>query len=288
MSKHLKILRFVAVTAMLCGPAMAEENIGIDAVVASVNGQKITLGHMMMVRESLPEQYLSLPDDVLFSGILDQIVQQMVLAQSIKGDETPRIRLSLENERRLMSAGEVINRILQEGMTEADVQAAYDAKYATDFSGPMEFNASHILVDTIEEATKIREQLLGGADFAETAKTMSTGPSGPSGGSLGWFGPGAMVPAFEQAVTTMKPGEISEPTKTNFGWHIIKLNDARAQAAPTLDAVRDDLVNELQQTLVDARVAELTEKATIDRSAVEAFDPALLKQIDLLDASEGN
>ena len=287
MSKHLRILRSFTIAALLCGPAVAQDNIGTDTVVATINGDEITVGHMMMVREALPDQYKSLPDDVLFSGILDQIVQQTILSQSMNGEETARIKLALENERRLMTAGVAITRILAKGMTDEDLQNSYDAKYGGDFNGPTEYNAAHILVESKEEAEAVREILLAGADFAETAKEKSTGPSGPSGGSLGWFGPGAMVPAFEEAVVGMKPGDISEPTPTNFGWHIIKLNETRTQAAPTLDEVREELQAELQQVLVDAEIAKLTEASEIDLSGADAVDPALLKQINLLDPAVG-
>ncbi len=287
MSKHLKILRSFTVAALLCGPVVAQENMSTDTVVAKINGEEITVGHMIMVREALPDQYKSLPDDVLFSGILDQIVQQTILSQTMNGEVTTRIKLALDNERRLMIAGEAITRILAKGMTDEDLQKSYDTKYGGDFDGPTEYNAAHILVESKKEAEAIREILLAGADFAETAKEKSTGPSGPSGGSLGWFGPGAMVPAFEEAVVGMQPGDISEPTPTNFGWHIIKLNETRVQAAPTLDEVRDELAAELQQTLVDAEIAKLKEASEIDLSGADTVDPALLKQIDLLDPANG-
>lgn len=288
MSKHFKFLRSVAVAALLCGPAIAEETPGSATVVATVNGTEVTLGHMMMVREALPDQYKTLPDDVLFTGILDQIVQQLVLSHSLNGEVTNRIQLALDNERRLMTAGEAINRILERGVTDEDIQKAYDEKFGGDYKGATEYNAAHILLESKEAADAVRETLIAGADFAETAKEKSTGPSGPSGGALGWFGPGAMVPAFEEAVVAMQPGDISEPVATQFGWHLIKLNETRTQDAPALEAVREELLGELQQAMVDAEIATLTEAATIDRTAAEGIDPAILKQTDLLDANEGN
>ncbi|WP_127112983.1 peptidylprolyl isomerase [Shimia sediminis] len=289
MSKHLRIFRSVAVAAMLCGPAIAQEAPTATSVMATVNGVEITLGQMILVRDALPDQYKSLPDDVLFNGILDQIVQQTVLSQSLTGDEPAAIAMALENEHRLLRAGEAINQILEAGVPEDAVNAAYEAQYVTGYSGPTEYNASHILVEEEEKAIALRTILLDGADFAETAKVESTGPSGPSGGLLGWFGPGEMVPAFEQAVSTLDVGQISEPVKTQFGWHLIILNDSRVRAAPALDEVRTQLVNELQQQLVDEEIARLTETADVDRSTAEAVDPALLKQTGLLDAwTEGN
>lgn len=286
MPKHLKILQSVAVAALISGPVFAENAPTAETVVASVNGQNLTLGHMITVRETLPEQYQNLPDDVLFNAILEQIIQQAVLSQSLEGEEPLRIAVTIENEHRMLRAGEAINNILDEGLSEADVQAAYDAKYQTGYVGPLEYNASHILVESEAEALEIRQVLLDGADFAETAKEKSTGPSGPGGGSLGWFGADKMVPAFSQAVVAMETGEISEPVQTRFGFHIITLHDTRTQTAPTKEMVYDELVSELQRQVVDARVASLTEAATIDRSASESLDPGLLRQSELLDPTE--
>ena len=284
MSKHLRLFRTFAVAAMLASPAIAEETPSATSVVATVNGAEITLGQMILVRDALPDQYKNLPDDVLFQGILDQIVQQTVLSQALTGDEPAAIAMALENEHRLLRAGEAINQILEAGVPEADINAAYEARYVTNYSGPTEYNASHILVETEEKAIALRVALMDGADFAETAKAESTGPSGPSGGLLGWFGPGAMVPPFEEAVTQLEVGEISQPVKTQFGWHLVLLNDSRVSPAPTLDEVRTELLNELQQKLVDEEIARLTEAAQVDRSVAETLDPALIKQTDLLDA----
>ncbi len=289
MSKHFNILRSVAVAALICGPALAETAPSAATVVASINGEEITLGHMISMRETLPEQYQNLPDDVLFNGLLEQAVQQAVLSQSLTGDEPSRIAIAIENERRMLRAGEALNLVLDTGIDDAGLQAAYDAKYGETYVGPQEYNASHILVETIEEAEAVRQILQDGADFAETAQAKSTGPSGPSGGVLGWFGHGAMVPAFEEAVVAMQAGQVSEPVETRFGFHIIKLNEIRSQPAPALEAVKDELAGVLQQQVVDAKITELTEAANIDRSGSEALDPSILKQSDLLDADvEGN
>ena len=145
-----------------------------------------------------------------------------------------------------------------------------------------EFNASHILVETKEEADAIKTELDGGADFAELAKEKSTGPSGPGGGSLGWFGPGMMVPAFEEAVAGMEAGSVSEPVETQFGWHVIKLNETRTAEAPALEGVREELETQIRQTKVQEAIESLTEAAEVDRSAAEGIDPSVLNNIEWL------
>lgn len=277
MSKHLKFMRTTALACALAVPASVIAEPTSETVVARINDTEISLGHMAVVRENLPEQYKSLPDDVLFKGILDQIIQQTLLAQSLEGPEPQKVTLALENQKRLLLADAAINAALEEGVEADAIQKRYQEKYVENYSAAQEFNASHILVETAEEAAEIRADLMEGADFASLAKEKSTGPSGPSGGALGWFGIGEMVPAFEKAVTELGVGDISEPVQTQFGWHVVKLNDMRTKEAPTLEEVQGELVAELQEQIIDAKIASLTEAAEIDRRAAEGLDPAILK-----------
>jgi len=262
-------------------PVAAQDEPGVDTVVATVNDTEITLGHMLVARASLPQQYQQLPDDVLFKGILDQLVQQTALADSFTGELPPRVTLSIENETRSLTAGEAIEGVMAEDVSDEELQAAYDAQYK-DAEPEQEFNASHILVETKEEADAIKAELDGGADFAEVAKEKSTGPSGPGGGSLGWFGPGMMVPAFEEAVAGMEAGSVSDPVETQFGWHVIKLNETRTGEAPALEDVREELETQVRQTKVQEAIESLTEAAEVDRSAAESIDPTVLKNIEWL------
>lgn len=271
-----------AFALMLALPVQAQETLNADSVVATVNGTDITLGHMLMVRSSLPQQYQELPDEVLWDGILDQIVQQTVLSQQDTDEENRRIQLALENERRALLAAQVIEGLVAEGVSDEAIQQAYEEQYAESDSG-VEFNASHILVETEEEAATIVEQLNDGADFAEVASEKSTGPSGPNGGELGWFGAGMMVPEFEAAVQDMEVGEISEPVQTQFGWHVITLNETRDKAAPALEEVREEIETELSQDVVASKIQELTSNADVTRTAKEEVDTSVLSNLDLLE-----
>ena len=247
-----------------------------------MNGTDITLGHMIIARSTLPEQYQQLPDEVLFTGILDQLVQQTALADTFDGDLPARVQLSLENETRSLTAGEVIEEVMAAPLEEDAILAAYNEQY-TDAEMGEEYNASHILVETEEEAKAIKEELDNGADFAEVAREKSTGPSGPGGGSLGWFGKGMMVPTFEAAVMEMEAGAISDPVETQFGWHVIKLNETRTSEAPALEDVREELELQVRQTLVQSRIEEITEAADVDRTPAETLDPKLLQNIQWLE-----
>ena len=271
-----------AVLAMgLAAPAVAAD-VTADTVVATVNGTDITLGALITTAENLPDQYKKLPDDVLYDGILEQLIQQTVLSQSLDGDGPKRVELAVENERRSLRAGVVIDKIASASVTDEALRAAYKDRYANAEPGK-EYRASHILVATKEEADAIRKELEDGADFAELAKAKSTGPSGPNGGDLGWFSPGMMVKPFEDAVVKMKPGEISRPVKTQFGWHIIELVETRMKDAPKLDDVRKELETQLQCDAVENAIATMTEAAKITKAEKGSVPPEALRDTGLID-----
>jgi len=252
-----------------------------DTVVASVNGTEITVGHMILVREGLPEQYRNLPNEQLFDGILEQLIQQTLLADLIGDTDSREIRLTLENDRRLMKASQAVEELSAQAIGEDEIAASYDARYADADMG-MEYDASHILVETEEAAVNLIDKLQAGADFVELAKEFSTGPSGPGGGALGWFGLGMMVPPFEAAIVAMEKGAISSPVKTDFGWHVIKLNDTRAISAPALGEVRSEIIAELQRTAIEGQIEELHQQATINRTPVDDIGVAVISQSELM------
>lgn len=282
MHKPRTFLASLAISACLALPAAAQDEAGLDTVVATVNGTEITVGHMIIARATLPEQYQQLPDEILFKGILDQLVQQTALADTFDGDLPARVKLSMENENRSLVAGEVIENVMAGPVDKDALKAAYDEQYASAEQGD-EYNASHILVETEEEALAIKAELDGGADFAEMAREKSTGPSGPGGGSLGWFGKGMMVPSFEAAVIAMEAGAVSEPVETQFGWHVIMLNETRKTEAPALDTVREELELQIRQTRVQTTIDSITDAADVDRSAADGIDPTILKNIEWLE-----
>jgi len=272
-----RLLVSAAISLSLAAPVAAQD---ASTVLATVNGTDITLGHLIAMRAMLPAQYQELPDGVLYNGMLDQLIQQEVVADSLRGSEDARTKLTMENEDRAFLASVAIDAIAFDTIADADVQALYDANFA-DAGGDLEWNASHILVATEEEARSLIDQLNDGADFVALAQEFSTGPSGPNGGALGWFGTGMMVPEFEAAVAGLEAGEISAPVQTQFGWHVVKLNESRISAPPALEDVRADLEEELRRQRVDAYLAELTEAAEIARPEVE-IDMSLIRNIDLL------
>ena len=268
-----------AVTAETPAPTPPEG--GANAVVAIVNGTPITLGHIIVLRANLPAQYQSLPDDVLYKGILNQLIQQSALAQSVEGKTTLRDKFALENDQRGYLSGVALQGVADGAVTDEALQKAYDAKFAT-AGETKEYHAAHILVKTEEEAKDIKAQIDTGAAFADMAKQHSTDGAAAGGGDLGWFSEGMMVKPFQDAVFAMEVGKVSDPVQTQFGWHLIQLMETRIKAAPTLDDMREELASEIEQAALEAHIKSITDAAKIERPG-EGFDPALMREQSLLD-----
>lgn len=280
MTQLTAILRRVALGLTLSTPALAEGETA-STVIATVNGTEITLGEMIALRETLAEQYQSLPDDVLFEGILNQLIQQEVLRQSVT-DMSPRDTANLVNQDRGYVSGVAMQKVVIEAVTAEALQAAYDERFRN-AKPQTEYSAAHILVATAEEAEAIKAEIAAGADFAEVAmaKSLDTG-SGSAGGELGWFGLGMMVKPFEDAVVAAKVGEVTGPVQSDFGFHLILVHETRIAENPTLDQIRDELAAEIETAAIQKLVDDLTAKATVTREG-EALDPALLKNSELID-----
>jgi peptidyl-prolyl cis-trans isomerase C len=163
---------------------------------------------------------------------------------------------------------------VRDAITEAQAKTAYDEQIAKIVPEP-EVRARHILVKTEQEAKDLIKQLKGGADFVELAKKSSDGPSAQTGGDLGYFARGQMVKPFEDAAFTLKAGEISAPVQTEFGWHVIKVEDKRNRPVPQFDEVKDQLMASLVQNQLKTIVQGLRGTAK-----VEIVDPELKKAIE--------
>lgn len=280
-----RILLATSALVVLNMPAVAQEvvdDVTRDTVVATVNGTGITLGEVIAATAQLPAEYSQLPPDILFDGMVSQLVQQQLLADTV-GDEPARIALSLVNERRTLLAAEAISTFLPGAVSDEAVQAAYEAQFGAE-TALTEYDADHILVATEDEANAVIERLDTGEDFADLARELSTDSgSGANGGDLGWFAAEMMVAPFANAVQEMEPGTVSEPVESQFGWHVILLNDTRLQEPPPLDAVRPQIEGELQQLAITDRLEALEAEAEITLPAEGEFDPAVMLDFSLLD-----
>lgn len=280
MLKHVTFLGATALSLSLTGAAVAQDATA-ETVVATVGDTEITLGELIIARTQLPQQYAQLPNEMLFPGLVDQLIQQQLLADELV-DVPAGITLALKNEERSLRADAVITEIAETSVTPEMIQAAYDERF-TDAEDVLEFHAAHLLVETEEEAAAAKVRIDEGAEFADVARDVSTGPTGPTGGDLGWFGKGAMVPEFEDAITSLEVNEVSEPFETQFGWHLATLLEQRVQALPTLEEMTPQLTSELQEAAITAYLGELAAKQDITKPEEGQFDPNLINALELLD-----
>ena len=284
MTSTSTLSRTAATLALVAGlmaplPAAATD---ADTVVARVGDTEITMGHVVGLMARLPREFQQMPDQALFDGIVQQLVEQSAVVQSVEEPLNRRLQVDLDNSRREVIVNDTLARVLDGAVTEEGLEALYAERYL-DAEPEQQFNAAHILVPTEEEALALLEEIEGGADFGHLAQEHSGDPgSAENGGSLGWFQAGQMVPPFEEAVRELEPGEVSAPVETQFGWHLIRLDDRRSADAPPLDAVRDELTAELQRQAITAYVAAAREATTVEMM-VEGIDPALIRDQSILD-----
>jgi peptidyl-prolyl cis-trans isomerase C len=194
--------------------------------------------------------------------ILNELISLELMRQEgiSKGlDSKPEVIATVAQQQRTVLAGAAITDFMaNNAATDEDARQLYDEQLGKPAT---EYNARHILLKTQEEAAEVIKMLDEGADFSELAQDKSTGPSGPSGGKLGWFGANQMVKPFSDAAAALEKGTYTkEPVQTQFGWHVIILDDTRESTPPAYDDVKDRLKvmianRRLQQHVEDIRAA---------------------------------
>jgi len=262
----------VSLLAMTLGSASLSAQEPGD-VVAKVGDAEITEADIAFAAQDLGQQLQRFPPAQWRQILLDVVVDMELLAQAARQDgldQDPDFKKQLAFLELQALRNAYIAQKIDGAISDEDMQAAYDKEYA-DYEGPEEVNARHILVSDKAEAEALIKELDGGADFVELAKEKSTGPSGPNGGDLGYFGQGQMVKPFEDAVFALEPGDYTkEPVETQFGWHVIKLEDKRRQEKPAFEQVVGELRQQLIREKYEAKMAELK-----DAIAVEVLDDTL-------------
>lgn len=276
--------RFAAVVVLSSAVALPAASQDADTVLARVGQTEITLGHAIAMRQSLPQQFRAVPDAALFPAVVEQLIEQELIAQALADRLTRSERITLENDRRAFVANAALMSEARAAVTDASIATAYDA-FASEFAAgdPVtEYNAAHILVRTREEIDSVVAELAGGRDFAEVAAQYSLDGSAQQGGDLGWFGPGVMIQPFEDAVVALEPGQVSDPVETRFGWHVVLLKETRLAEVPALDDIRAELVGQIQREAARALVESLRGTLQVENLA-EGVDPDLLSRVDLLE-----
>ena len=270
-----------ATEAAPAAPAAAPDP---EKIVATIDGQPISEAELALALASVDQQYAQLPPEqrraAAFMAILEvRLLAAKAIAEGLDKDADFQRRMAFLEQRALHS--ELIDKDLGSKITDAEIRARYDKQMA-DTPPVNEVKARHILVKTKEEALAIVKELDGGADFVKVANEHTMDPSGKTtGGDLGYFGPGQMVPEFEKAALALDVGAYTkEPVQSQFGWHIIKVEDKRAQQPPAFEQVKDEIRNLVFREKYFALVTELRAAAKID-----VTDAELKKAVDAMDAA---
>ena len=236
-------------------------------IVAVVNGVELTEGSLALAAAAFGNQLQQIPAPQRRAALIGVIVDMAVLADAAKTenlDQSEEYLQRIEFMKIRALHDEYLAKKIGASVTDEQVKAQYDADVKT-IPSPVETRARHILVKTEEEGVAIIAELDNGADFVELAKTKSTGPSGPNGGDLDYFTRDRMVKPFADAAFSMEPSSYSKkPVQSQFGWHIIKVEDRREKPKPTFEEMAGQIRSNLVREQFVKTIAELKAKATIE------------------------
>lgn len=275
MEKAVDLSRILSVTAFTLtalavtfAPAHAED----AKVVAKVDGAAITETDVELAREEIGDQLSRVPADQQRRILIEFLIENQLIAKQAEtgaASSSDDFKQRMDYWRRRALRDSYFQNYIETQVSDTDAQAFYDREVKS--KAGEQIKASHILVAKEDQAKEIYELLVHDGDFAELAKKHSLDPgSKVNGGDLGFFGKGRMVPPFEQAAFALKDGEISEPVKSQFGWHIIKVTDRKTETPPSFDSLKDRikmvLLRRKAKTLVDGFRAQ---------AAIEYIDPAV-------------
>jgi len=249
----------LAMTAMVALPSFAQN-------VATVNGKPIPAAKVDQVVKQVVAQGKATDSPQLREAIKKDLIGREVLIQEAdkQGVGTrPDVKNAIDNARQSIIINAMLaDYIKKNPVKDADIKAEYD-KYKAQV-GEKEYHARHILVGTEDEAKQIIAKLKGGAKFEDLAKQSKDPGSAANGGDLDWASPASFVPDFSKAMTSLQKGQVTEtPVHTQFGWHVIKLEDVRPAKVPPLEEVKQQVSESLQQRKLAAFREELMKKAKI-------------------------
>ena len=244
-------------------------------VLATVNGKDITVGEVDQAAGDLDPQFARLPAEQRRLAALAALIDIKAMAgeaEKEKLDQTDEFKDRMQFLRERALHNEYFKDVIVDKIGDADIRARYDKEIAA-MPPQVEVRARHILVKTKEEADAIIKKLEGGSKFEDLAKESSTDGTAANGGDLGYFTEGQMVPEFEKAAFALKPGEYTkEPVKSQFGFHVIQLEDRRTKQPPAFDQVKD----QISSVIMRERYVETVKKLR-DGMKIEYKDPAIDK-----------
>ncbi len=245
-------------------------------IVARINGIEVSRTVFELAESELGTELAGLPPGERHALILDYLVETLLMAEAARKSgltEDEKFRQRVEYYRRRALRDMYFEKNVRDAITDEDVRVIYDQQIGR--SKPIdEVRVRHILLETREEAEKILEQLKQGRDFGTLAQAHSLGPSKVQGGDLGYFSRGQMVKEFEDAAFALEKGKVSDPVKTQFGWHILLVEDRRSSEVPPFEAVKD----RIRAPLIQQRAQRIIQALKKD-AKVEILDAKLAKAI---------
>jgi len=248
-----------------------------ERVIAKVNGKTITDTDMKLAEAEIGSDLGSLPEATKRRVLIEFLIENQLFADAAEGQKLDTgtgfdERMQYWRRRALRDA--YFDKSVRATISDADAKVFYNSQMGALKSD--EVRARHILVDSKDKAREVYEKLAHGSDFAQLAKAYSKDPgSKDQGGELGFFGRGQMVPQFEEVAFGLKKGEISEPFESQFGWHIVRIDDRRQRAAPAFEAVKQRVVASMIHKRAQQVAADLRSKAQI-----EYIDPELRRSVE--------
>jgi peptidyl-prolyl cis-trans isomerase C len=250
-----------------CGKAATPSAAEVGPAVATVNGKAISKSEFDLYVQNIAQQSQREVTEEQKSQILDQLISMKLAAEAAEKSgiaKQPKVeeRLSLAHMDVIVDAG--LQKYLEDHpVSDADLKPEYDAQVA---AMPREYHARHILVEDKATADAVTKDLQGGADFVKLAEQKSKDASAKSGGDLGWFTLDTMVKPFADAVVSLQPGQLTaQPVQSQFGWHVIKLEDSRAAAPPAFEEVKDRVKVLVQRKKLQSYLDELRKGAKIEK-----------------------
>jgi peptidyl-prolyl cis-trans isomerase C len=263
--------------ALLAAPWAATAQIqpvapGGDPVVARVDGAEIRLSDVAEAAQRLPEQFRAMPPQILFPLLIDQMISEAVVTQAARKaglQHTPEVRRQMARIEDQVIQQALIGREIAEKVTEQALRARYQREIA-DKPAEAEVRARHILVQTESEARAIIAALAGGADFAATARERSRGPGAAEGGDLGFFKREDMPEALGEVAFALQPSQVApDPVRTQFGWHVVKVEERREQPRPSFEEAEAGLRRAASEEAAEALVERLRGQARIERFGLD-------------------
>jgi peptidyl-prolyl cis-trans isomerase C len=238
-----------------------------NTIVARVDGTELHLSDVEAAQQNLPPQAQKLPLDQIYPILLDRLVDGALITEAGRKehlDQDPDLQRRLKRYEDRLVQEAYLNRAIKNAETEDQLKARYQT-FVKEKAGHEEVHALHILVKTDAEAKSVITELDKGADFATLAKKYSIDPGAGSGGDLGYFGHDDMVKEFADAAFALPAGQYTKaPVKTEFGWHVIKVEDHRVSTPPSFDEARQEVSQLVAHDVVDAKLKELRGSAKIE------------------------